>query len=143
MTSTKSIREFGGKNNPVQDIIGILHHVFGIYYPDCLLHSNMTDKLSGSHYGSSASFAHLFEQVIHVLSLLIVDTSRAGEKSHESFEARQRLLTWLCAQVGLDIVKREIEYSTLGIRVQKSSMREVLYRCGMYFDHVRAQTPFA
>ncbi len=68
----------------------------------------MTEKVSETRCRRSCSFAHQFEEIVQVLSRLIVDASRAHEESHEPFEARQRLLVWLSTQVGLDIGKGEI-----------------------------------
>ena len=55
----------------------------------------------------SFSFAYPFEEIIQVLTSLIVDTSGANEKSNEAFEARQRLLAWLSLHIGFDISKAD------------------------------------
>src|SRR6266581_2590032 len=57
-------------------------------------------KFSETRRVSSFSFADLFEEIIQVLTRLIVDASRAEKKSHEAFEARQRLLARLSPHMG-------------------------------------------
>jgi hypothetical protein len=68
----------------------------------------VTKKFSNTHCGSSCSLAYLLEEIVQVLSRLIVDASRAEKKSHEAFEARQRLLARLSLHIGFDIGKGEI-----------------------------------
>ena|SRR3989442_15969213 len=61
-------------------------------------------------------FAHLFEEIIQVLSRLIVETPRIEKESNKAFEARRRLLARLSSQVGFDIGKGEIERSSWGTK---------------------------
>ena len=63
----------------------------------------LPNPMFGYRSGSSVYFAHLFEEFREVFSGTIVDTPCADEKSHKAFEACQRLLSWLCQHIRLDI----------------------------------------